>query len=43
MKKKGLLQTKHESNNENKADLFTKNLPGRTFKKHAQIYCGADK
>jgi len=42
LKEKGWLDIKWKSGGSNSADLFTKNLDGVTFTKHARIYMGVD-
>ena len=38
LKEKGMLEIKWKSGESNSADLFTKNLDGATFAKHARVY-----
>ena len=42
LKEQSLLQIEHVPDDDNNVDLFTKNLPGPTFKKHVQMYCRSD-
>ena len=43
LKEECLLQIEHVEKDDNDSDLFTKNLPWPTLKKHVQIYCRIDK
>ena len=43
LKEECLIQIEHDLGDEKNADLLTKNLPGSTFEKHVQMYCGIDK
>ena len=40
LKEKGWLSIKWKNGEENSADLFTKNLDGKTYAKHARVYLG---
>ena len=42
LKEQGIIKTSWCSGNENKADIFTKNLPGPPFKKHTTKFCRED-
>jgi hypothetical protein len=43
MKEAGIIEVKWIPTNNNCSDIFTKNLDGPAFKKHAEVYCGKDK
>ena len=42
MKELNLIKTIWISGDENEADLFTKNLAGPDYNKHAEKFCGED-
>ena len=42
LKEEGLIDIEWISGEENPADLFTKNLDGPTFEKHAKFFCGEE-
>ena len=42
MKEMGLIKTIWISGTDNESDLFTKNLSGPEFDKHASKFCGSD-
>ena len=42
LKEQGLLKVVWIASTENAADLYTKNLPGPTFDKHAKVFVGND-
>jgi hypothetical protein len=40
LKAEGILKIEWVKGEENPADLFTKNLPGKDYERHAKIFCG---
>ena len=40
LKENGILQIKWIKGEDNRADLFTKNLDGKTFARHAEVFSG---
>jgi len=42
LKEEGILEVKWIATDDNCSDLFTKNLAGPAFEKHAEVYCGHD-
>lgn len=42
LKEDGVILVEWIPSSENSSDLFTKNLSGPTFEKHATVYCGID-
>jgi hypothetical protein len=43
LKEEGIIVCDWVSGEENSADLFTKNLAGQVFDKHASVFVGRDK
>ena len=42
LKEEGIIEVQWIAGDSNSADLFTKNLEGPLFEKHARVYCGDD-